>query len=539
MSEIKPVFGIDLGTTYSVVARLNKNGQPEVIQNSEGDQTTPSVVLFEEGGDNVVVGKEAKNESLLNPDRVIEMIKRDMGAEGITKFIEDREYRPEVISSLILKKLAADATEATGLQVEDVVITVPAYFKEVERMATKRAGELADLNVISILEEPTAAALHYAITEGNESLQGNVMVYDLGGGTFDISVIRMSDDNIEVMATGGEHTLGGKDWDERIKQYVADEFMGKHNTDPLEDKDTNQELGIKVEDAKRKLTQKEMTRVPVNCGGTKDIIELSREKFEELTKDLLTTTITLTKETLEIAKSKGVESIDTVLLVGGSSKMPQVKEAVTSLMNIEPRLFEPDLAVAKGAAWWAAKGVIDVIARTVEEIEGLDEAQKQEQILSKAQEELGFLGGETERLQNIESKIASTHSLGVISYDDNKSEIVAVIIPSQKPLPAEKVETFGTLEEGQTMVSIKVVQGEKFSDCTEIGLGQLDFPHPLPKGAPVEVTFSLNTEGMLEIAAYQPDTNSRANFRIEHTGVMTEEEVKQAKAKLDAMQIRQ
>jgi molecular chaperone DnaK (HSP70) len=347
MSEIKKIYGIDLGTTYSCIAHIDKNGEPAIIPNAEGDLTTPSVVYIE-SGENVVVGTVAKQSAEMEPNRVVDFVKRSMGDENFAFEVDGREYKPEEVSSFILRKLVKDASSYLGEPITDVVITCPAYFGIKEREATKNAGKIAELNVHNVLNEPTAAAFSYGLDRAEEDQV--VVVYDLGGGTFDVTMIEIKGKDISVITTGGDHHLGGKDWDDRIIEYFATEFMNAHgeNQDPRDDLFTMQDLRNKAEEAKKILTAKEKYKTVVSYEGERTEIELTREKFEELTMDLLNRTIELTKTMLEDAKNKGHSQVTTMLLVGGASRMPMVTPKIKSEFGLEPMLYEPDQAIAKG-----------------------------------------------------------------------------------------------------------------------------------------------------------------------------------------------
>ncbi len=353
MSEIKKSFGIDLGTTYSCIAYVDEFSKPVIIPNSENSRVTPSVVFFD--GDEIIVGDVAKENSKVYPEDVVSFIKRSMGDEFFIFNHRDKDYKPEEISALILKKLVKDANEHLGEEINDVVITCPAYFGINEREATKNAGIIAGLNVKQIINEPTAAAISYGMEKSKDKV---VIVYDLGGGTFDITMIDVKDEEIKVIGTGGDHNLGGKDWDDAIIRFVVEKFREETGLedDILEDPDTAQDLALQAEKAKKTLSTREKAPIVVTYGGQRAKIILTREKFDEITKDLLDRTITLTKEMMQEAKKKNYESFDEFLLVGGSSRMPQVLEAVSSeFKDLEPRLFDPDESVAKGAAIFAWK----------------------------------------------------------------------------------------------------------------------------------------------------------------------------------------
>lgn len=363
----KQYVGIDLGTTYSAVAYLNSDGQPVTVGNAENQLITPSVVLFEEDG-SVVVGEDARQAGSIDPDRVADCVKRDMGDAHYSRLINGRKLAPEAISALVIKKLIQDAEEKLG-EIHGAVVTVPAYFDERRRQATVAAGQIAGLEVLDIINEPTAAALAYAlrdfILKGGEAadelrLVGekipahNAVVYDLGGGTFDVTLLSIVGKNVTVLATDGDVRLGGRDWDERIVDFASELFKQKHGVDPREDKVAHSGLLIAAENAKRQLTQRETARFSMTCGGKTEQLQITREKFQELTADLLYRT---ENRLTRVIKAAGMQwdHIDQVLTVGGSTRMQQVQAMLTRVTGREPNsTLAPDEVVAHGAAVHAA-----------------------------------------------------------------------------------------------------------------------------------------------------------------------------------------
>ena len=373
------IFGIDLGTTYSCIAYVNDAGKTEVVPNADGDLTTPSVVYFEDSK-NVVVGKAAKEELKTSPDKVISLVKRSMG-EKDARFsgVADVPLTPQEVSAHILRKLVQDAQDYTRQPepIEDVVITCPAYFGFSGKEATRQAGEIAGLNVRYVIPEPTAAAIFYGMTE-DTSLNQTVLVYDLGGGTFDVTVIDVKDGNIEVVCVGGDHDLGGANWDEDVATWFADKFSAEHGTktgELMNSDETWQDLLGLAESAKRSLTAKTKHATRITHGTNRSRIELTREEFDEITEPRLNGTITLTENVLEKARAKGREQIDKILLVGGSTYMPQIqarlKKEFPSITEIG--LLDPNQAVAKGAAVFGYKCFLDdEVMKKVAEHTGAD-----------------------------------------------------------------------------------------------------------------------------------------------------------------------
>ncbi|HEY0546009.1 MAG TPA: Hsp70 family protein [Pyrinomonadaceae bacterium] len=546
------IYGIDLGTTYSCIAYVDETGRPSVIQNFEGELTTPSAVHFE-NADNIVVGKEAKNVSKLYPDRAVEFVKRYMGDATFSYEIDGHDYKPEEISSYILRKLVDDASQTVGEKITDVVITCPAYFGINERKATENAGVLAGLNVRYILNEPTAAAICYGLdkSKGDQT----VLVYDLGGGTFDVTVIAMKGGNINVVVTGGKRTLGGKDWDDRLIEYLASEFAAAYpdKGNPLDDNHSSQTLREMAESAKKTITVREKSPLMVAHNGERVKVELTREKFEEITADLMEQTISLTQELLEKARERGCDKIDQILLVGGSSKMPYVVRRMQESFGGDIQLFEPDLAVAKGAALMGVKilageMIREVIADeqgvSVEEV-NLDTVDARtleaaaQQVASTSGGTLRLPGKELAEMVRREIKIVSSKSFGIVanSSEDVEQEFVAFLIHNNTPLPAEITETgFGTLTANQRDVLLRIMEqsGEEASpnpaDNTQIGEGQITaLPPNLPAGSPIHVTFRLQEDGSLRVSALEPTSGQSLELDIKVEGIMSDEEVEQKK----------
>jgi len=534
MSENK-IYGIDLGTTFSVIAHVDDTGGVETIPNAEGSRITPSVVWFD--GDNRIVGEEAKRNAVLFDDQVVTAIKRQMGKEGWIFFYNGEEYKPEEISSYILRKLVNDAENYVGTEITDVVITCPAYFGINEREATAKAGEITGLNVRSIINEPTAAAISYGMHESQDQV---VLVYDLGGGTFDITMIEIKTGEINVIATGGDHYLGGRNWDEIIVNYLAEEWQEATGSDedPLEDMETVQDLFLVAEKAKISLTARDSTDVAVMHAGQRERITITREKFDELTGNLLERTIEYTRMMLDEAEKKGYTEFDQILLVGGSTRMPQVSERVQQEFNVEPKLFDPDEAVAKGAALFAQKLAIgDMIKHKIEGW-GLDtesvEDEKLEEAIQEVAEELGLPSTTVEQIEELKITNVTSVSFGVIAIEDNR-EIVSNLIKINDSVPTNATQQFGTVEANQDNAEIRVVQNRISDDkvevevCEDIGNALLPLPSGLPAGAPVEITFDLNEQGRLHVYARELTGNQEIEATFETTGVISEEDLETAK----------
>jgi molecular chaperone DnaK len=527
------VFGIDLGTTYSCISYVDDTGRPVVVPNFEGDYTTPSVVYFE-SLENITVGKEAKNLSKLFPDQVAAFIKQHIGKDDYRFRVHGRDFRAEEISALVLKKVVQDAEQTVG-KITDVVITVPAYFGTAEREATRQAGIIAGLNVRDIIPEPTAAAICYGVQQTTEQ---TVLVYDLGGGTFDVTVIRIHDRHIEVVCTNGNHELGGKDWDQKLVQYLAGEFEQQHPSagDPLDDSTSMQELVIAAEDAKKALSAKEKDARPISHAGQRARVEITREQFEQITAELLEQTIAITNTVKADAMSRGVRSIDKVLLVGGSSKMPVVKRRLREVLGVEPELFEPDQSVAKGAALYAMSVQIQAMIDEALVNAGVDPSGPAsttaiEEATKEAAKTLGLTtAAVTERatVTNVSAK-----GYGVVVHDPgSRTDSVAYVLPSQSKLPAEHTETFCTIVDNQTSVNVLVmeqagnIESPRVEDNREIATGKIDgIPTGLPANSPLEVTFRLDTDGTLHVTATEPQSRKVLRLQTKVAGVMSDAEV--------------
>ncbi|MFA1545336.1 Hsp70 family protein [Actinomadura chokoriensis] len=524
------VYGIDLGTTYSCIASIDDVGRPAVLRNLEGTDTTPSVVFFE-SGENVVVGATAKDTAVLEPDNVVSLVKRDMGRD-VTRPIHGIDFTPEEVSAFILLKLATDARTTTGEDARDVVITVPAYFGAAERDATRKAGRIAGLNVIDIVSEPIAAAITYGVL--NPEANRTILVYDLGGGTFDTTVIALRDGHIEVVCTDGDHELGGADWDARLVEYLAERFREEHPDagDPLDDKQTEQQLRRDAEDAKKALTTRTTQTVRVMHGGRVAAVEVTREKLEELTKDLLDRTVEITGRTLSTAADKGVDDYDDLVLVGGSTKMPVVAARLETELGLAPRLQDPDLAVAKGAALYAFEETYRRLVR-----EGA--AERAEEMANRA----GLSAEQQKQIAGRQIKTVASHAFGIVVVDrETGAENVAHLVHANDELPAAKTEEFFTVYDDQASADIRVmeqagvVESADLIDNTEIATGEIRVPPGKKAGWPIGVTFALDASGLLNVTAVEKETGERLELKVD-VGGMSEEEVERSRKALSRVQV--
>lgn len=540
----KYVFGIDLGTTYSCIAYVDETGRATVINNQEGTNTTPSVVNFA-SPTQVVVGQVAKENAVIDPQNTVSLVKTLMGKSNFAISYNGEDVSPEEASSYILRKLAGDASKLIDAEVKDVVITCPAYFGTAERTATKNAGEIAGLNVIEIISEPTAAALYYGCAK--EQGEKTVLVYDLGGGTFDVTVMHVSPGKIEMVCSDGNHELGGKNWDDAVMQYLASEFCSETGFDGDFDEYAQQDLRLKAEKAKQQLSTREKVPVMMDAAGLRARVEITRQTFDEITEALLNESIEKTDAAIALAAERGY-TIDEILLVGGSTRMPQVTKILTEKYGMEPKILEPDEAVAKGAAIYALGAYEVKVEQWKEMIESgqadmtdtkiREEAEKYSEPAVVTTNEIPGLRGH--RMDEVVTVVTSkSYALQVVRNGEDKccNMIIKDVLMPGGSLSVTR--QFGTVDANQETAELVVFENdfhdEYFDVDTDFILGNatLDLPGNLPAGAPIEVTFTLNKEGILEVTGRDLTTNREIHATMQATAgtIMSKEEVAAAKAK--------
>ncbi len=548
MAEIKKVFGIDLGTTYSAVATIDDFDRAVIVNNDINEPTTPSAVYFESDA-NTVVGVEAKNMAEIEPENVVQFVKQFMGRKEEFLFeYNGKAYAPEEISAIILKGLVEKAKQNLEMDIRDVVITVPAYFDDAQRVATRNAGSMAGLNVLDIINEPIAAALSYGMQAGGQNKEEIILVYDLGGGTFDVSVIQVGKDGVKILVTGGKNDLGGKNWDDRLITFLASKFEEENGVNPLTDAFAHQEMRTKGEIAKKSLTSKGKVPFTFAFAGFKWRLEIEREKFEEITADLLDLTVQVTHETLDALQAKtGNRKIDRFFLVGGSSRMPMVKARVDREFSVESEKYDPDECVAKGAALWGVKRKIDVIAEQA----GYD-------IQTGEGNKGAFdnkLGKELEGVKNVNMYKGltvrgkswgnvSSHTYGISAYDGNDEIVVPLLMQNTAiPYTYESADgQFGTAEANQATIELVLMEAEGESldpaFCKEIGRGTVELPRGVPKGSEVKIYFDYQGDGTIKLRAKEVSSNRECEVKLTRAGVMDLAEVAQAGNKLSILTAR-
>jgi molecular chaperone DnaK len=511
--EIKPgqTVGIDLGTTYSSIAQLNPEGIPVAIPNADGKTITPSVVILGEDK-KIIVGPSFERMAIENPRNIVEAIKRQMGNKDFAIIHNNQRFTPELISAMILKKLKQDAEKVIG-EIANAVITVPYYFNDVRRKATQDAGQIANLNVIDIINEPTAATLAYAWQKGQlgrpDAFKGEktIMVYDLGGGTFDVTVVRYNATNFRVLATDGDVMLGGLDWSRRIVDFLAEQFHKKFGEDPREDPETLMQITQECEQAKRDLSERAQVTINLYYKGKNLTTAITRGDFERLTSDLLQRT----RDTTELVMAQaGIApgELDELVLVGGSTHMPVVETMLREVTGKTPsRDVSPEEAVSQGAAIHAA--ILE--ARATGGVSRMGQA-----VLN--------------RLRAVTATDVNSHSLGIkITDPNNRSrKINHIMIPKNTTIPFEVSQKFVTNTPNQQRIHVSVLEGDALDPdaCTTIGdFRIMGLPPNLPAGSPVEVTYQYDKNGRIHARARELTSNLEAQTEIVRSSGLTDENV--------------
>lgn len=527
------LVGIDLGTTYSVVASLDSGGQVSALSNKDGAPLTPSVVYLD--GSTALVGEAARKAAAFDASKVAAFVKRDMGKSIYSKSVDGRHFRPETLSAIILRKLKKDAERRIG-HIAKAVITVPAFFDDTRRKATQDAGRIAGLDVLDIINEPTAAALAYAM-EGTDHKIGaggglqvpggqmTALVYDLGGGTFDVTVVRLSARRFETLATDGAIELGGKDWDDKIVYYVAEEFRKRHGFDPLQSADRDEAtrrqardaLAAAAEETKKLLSSLPGAPIRFNDSGRELALQLTRSQFEELSQDKLAETRIVTELVVKKQAKLSWEQIDRVLLVGGSTRMPMVKKMLRAVAGRDPDdSLDPDQVVARGAAIHAGT------------------------MVAKAQySQLELDDDVREELQDVNIVNVNAYSLGVEVMREGR-EISAVMIPKNTQLPVAKSRIFRTREAGAQGFLVKVLEGEAVDAAHNIHIGEClvkGLPSKLPARSPVQVRLSYGVNGRIEVLALDMTTGHKAQVEIQRESGLSEADIRREKAFVESLDI--
>lgn len=498
------IIGIDLGTTYSAAAYVDESGNAQIISNRDGQRTTPSVVMFEDG--DVCVGEQAKANGIINPYNVCQFVKRQMGNKSY-KFIDDNgeEFSAEDISAIILRRIKEDCEDALGETISDAVITVPAYFSDAQRIATQDAGAIAGLNVRAIINEPTAAAI--AFCHMQQLPDQNVLVFDLGGGTFDVTIVHLGPNNqIDIVATSGHKNLGGFDFDNEIIKKVAEAYREKTGYDLYEDDVLMQDVREKAEALKRTLSSREKGKISIMANGRPFVFEMTREEFGKLIKPHMNNAQSI----MEIAMDdSGLQwkDISKVLLVGGSTRIPAVQKMIEDVTGIKPsHEINPDEAVAIGAAYYAST--------------------------------LG-VGGEKYTEEKFTVSDVNSHSLGTVANNENGIPANTIIIPRNSKIPCEEYADFTTVMENQTMIDVKITEGEDedLDYCTIVGNAQLKL-NPHPKGSPIRIVMQYDINGVVHVRVIDlVDNVDLGEFNIKREANLDEEQISDKESRLDEINI--
>ncbi len=539
MSDDGIILGIDLGTTFSAMAYVDRHGKPVILPNGEGQSTTPSVIHFYDR-EACVVGEEAVKMVVVDSLNVVRFIKRSMGEPNYALDFFGKQYSPQELSAIMLRKLKDDAEEALGFEVKDAVITVPAYFNSAQRGATHEAGTLAGFNVLSIINEPTAAAIAYGV----ERIGGdrNLLVFDLGGGTFDVTVMEIRGTNLRTIATDGNAELGGKDFDDRLLNHVAEQFLQKFGLDPRDEPQPYQELYERCLHAKISLSSKPRAVIPVNFRGQRTVVPVTREEFESISQDLVEQCADTCAIVLEKAKMRWSD-IDDVLLAGGSTRMPIVQDMLRRLSGKVPVAgVNPDECVALGASLAAVfrhrpkhpaiQAYRQNLARRGRP-EALDDPRSSP---SSGTQPSGstHTPSSSPGLPGVRIADVATHPLGIVVLDSALRERIVPLIPAFTPLPCEKRGRFAYAQDGMTAVRVEVTEGvgESRDEVTVIGEVILDNLPPRPRGTPIEVVYRYTLNQILEVDVTDVETRQTRRATIVLRGSLDSEGLDAARKRM-------
>ena len=544
------IHGIDLGTTNSAIARTDTDGRPEVLAGLTGEVMTPSVVLFASPKEHLV-GEGARRQARLDPERVCALVKRRMGESSWRFVAHGKAWSAPAVSALILRSLMADAEFATGEAVRKAVITVPAYFGDEERRATVMAGTHAGLDVAAVLSEPIAAALSYGfgrldgrLTLSKDGEHETVLVYDLGGGTFDATVIELADRRITVLAVEGDHQLGGADWDERLALHLSRKFCAANPNaeDPLDDSGGAQELVLAAERAKHELSERSTTEVVVTHDGARAVVAVTRTDLEDLTSTLLRRTVDLTRDCLAAARQRGADAVNRVLLVGGSSRMPAVAEALRTELGLQPELHDPDLAVVRGAAMYGEKLEMERMVAADLVTRGRlaagapsDEAAPEDlnDACRRVADAFNVPLAQVRRAIAIRVDTVVSRGFGVLAVSDRTFDLEALwLVLRNDPLPIRVHRSFGTVRDDQEAINLTVVeqQGQAASprpeDAKVLIAGMIEgIPPGFSEGSEVRISFEMGFDGVLKVTACHVEANLPLVLTVETGATVSATEV--------------
>lgn len=503
------IVGIDLGTTYSAIAIVNEYGRPEVLVNREGERITPSVVFFDHDGP--IVGEVARRSAVANPFKVVQFVKRQIGDKSWCFCPGGSErYMPEEISAMIIKRLKEDAEILLGTKIKDAVITVPAYFDDSQRKATQDAGSIAGLNVLRIINEPTAAALSYGLNRIDQ--EQTLLVYDLGGGTFDVTIIRLASSGVRVLATGGSKNLGGCDWDNLLMTHVNEEFQNQGGIDLFDDPMLEQDLREKVEIAKKNFSARNRTNIFISAQGVSTSIAITRKTFEIITSGLLLRTRQIMEAVLDDAGLTWPE-VDNILLAGGATRMPAVRSMIEHVSGHKPSIdVNPDEVVALGAA---IQGEMLAIANSVD---------------SSPHQHL---------FPRISIQDVNSHSLGLIALDTDGHELNSVVLPKDTPVCSKINGQYLTTVDQQLQFHVQVTEGEDTDlDYVKIvGEGLVRLPG-YPKGTPIEIVFEYDEDGIIHLSVVDTKLDAvLGEFHIERLSNLSKSEVETSRKRIERMRV--